>query len=457
MSRLEKRKNKKMNKSLIIVPISLVVLCVGGFAYHQKIFYENHYRKETYVYAVDISKLSVDNAYDKLNTDLKSENIELIPEAGDTIKIPLTDIVDINKDDLEKVLKNQDSKSIESKNLLESIQASIEKLDLNKESKSNENAKVIKEDGKFKVEKEKQGTIIDIEKLTKEVQNKLTGSEQLSINLKDFYTKPDIVSDNDDLQKQINDLEKQMTASVSFSVKGETVKLSNDRIKDSVKPDGIDTAKIKEEIQKMDDKYRTKNNTINFKTSNGETRSLYSAIDYGWYIDVDATANLIAEAIKNSEENKNIEAVIKGSGYNDNTQFGGNYAEVDLNEQKAYIYKDGKKVFSWDVITGKANSRNMTNVGIHEVLYKETPSVLRGTNNDGSAYASPVNYWVPFNWEGEGFHDANWQVYGFGGDKYKTLGSHGCVNTSPTDMKKVFELTYTGMPVIVWGDIYNGL
>ncbi len=36
-------------------------------------------------------------------------------------------------------------------------------------------------------------------------------------------------------------------------------------------------------------------------------------------------------------------------------------------------------------------------------------TTLRGSRADGAAYASPVEYWVPFTLDGCGFHDADWR------------------------------------------------
>ena len=40
-------------------------------------------------------------------------------------------------------------------------------------------------------------------------------------------------------------------------------------------------------------------------------------------------------------------------------------------------------------------------------------------------YSTEVKYWMPFVC-GQGLHDADWQTQ-FGGDVYKTKGSHGCI------------------------------
>ena len=46
-------------------------------------------------------------------------------------------------------------------------------------------------------------------------------------------------------------------------------------------------------------------------------------------------------------------------------------------------------------------------------------------------------------------HDASWRS-SFGGNIYKTSGSHGCVNLPPAAAKKIFENIEDGDPVIVY-------
>lgn len=50
---------------------------------------------------------------------------------------------------------------------------------------------------------------------------------------------------------------------------------------------------------------------------------------------------------------------------------------------------------------------------------------------------------------GVGIHDSDWQT-SYGGDLWKTRGSHGCVNTPPSVMKELYGLVSEGTPVIVF-------
>ena len=55
---------------------------------------------------------------------------------------------------------------------------------------------------------------------------------------------------------------------------------------------------------------------------------------------------------------------------------------------------------------------------------------------------------MPFN-GGIGLHDANWRSK-FGGTIYQNSGSHGCVNLPPDKAAALYDLVYTGIPVICY-------
>lgn len=74
---------------------------------------------------------------------------------------------------------------------------------------------------------------------------------------------------------------------------------------------------------------------------------------------------------------------------------------------------------------------------------KQRDSVLIGED-----YASPVSFWMPFIKNDIGLHDASWRDE-FGGEIYKTGGSHGCVNLPYYVAKAIFDNISPGCPVIV--------
>ena len=94
-------------------------------------------------------------------------------------------------------------------------------------------------------------------------------------------------------------------------------------------------------------------------------------------------------------------------------------------------------------MSGNVSRGYTTPPGLFSLTYKQKDAVLRG-----EGYASPVDFWMPFN-GGIGFHDASWRNQ-FGGTIYKTNGSHGCINMPYNAAKTLYENVYAGMPVICY-------
>lgn len=122
---------------------------------------------------------------------------------------------------------------------------------------------------------------------------------------------------------------------------------------------------------------------------------------------------------------------------------GSTYIEIDMTEQKLYCYVEGELVIETDVVTGNVRRGMSTPSGINYVYAKQQNRILRG-----EGYASPVDYWMPVK-GGIGIHDADWRDE-FGGEIYKTSGSHGCINVPPEIMPELYERTEVGMPVIMF-------
>lgn len=118
------------------------------------------------------------------------------------------------------------------------------------------------------------------------------------------------------------------------------------------------------------------------------------------------------------------------------------YAEVDISMQKVYCYYQGKLVLVADCVTGipTYGTTKGTNKGYTEINGKAYNTTLM--NN------TPVDIFISFNPDGEGFHDAKWRNI-FGGDIYLTNGSHGCVNMRLEDVKVLDKHLKAGDHVLV--------
>ena len=122
---------------------------------------------------------------------------------------------------------------------------------------------------------------------------------------------------------------------------------------------------------------------------------------------------------------------------------GDTYIEIDMTDQRMYYYVEGELTLETDVVTGNTGRRMGTPQGINFVYAKQRNRTLRGAD-----YASFVKYWMPVKGN-VGIHDASWRGK-FGGQIYKTNGSHGCINTPSDVMSELYELAEVGTPVIMF-------
>ncbi len=119
------------------------------------------------------------------------------------------------------------------------------------------------------------------------------------------------------------------------------------------------------------------------------------------------------------------------------------YVDVDIENQTVTFVQDGVPILSTPCVTGDLSQNRGTPTGIYAVY-----GHVRGKWLTGPTWHSWVEYWMPFTKGGCGLHDANWRSK-FGGEIYKTAGSHGCVNLPPEIAAQFFELAQIGTVVKV--------
>ena len=83
------------------------------------------------------------------------------------------------------------------------------------------------------------------------------------------------------------------------------------------------------------------------------------------------------------------------------------------------------------------------------ITNKQAPSKLIGYLPSGEKeYETTVAYWMAFEGNGIGLHDATWQP-SFGGSMYASgYGSHGCVNLPYDAAESLYSITEVGDCVI---------
>lgn len=204
----------------------------------------------------------------------------------------------------------------------------------------------------------------------------------------------------------------------------------------------LDETMIAEYVAYLSTTYNTVGIERKFRATRGDIVTV-SGGGYGNALDEKAEYEFLLNAFLNKESGTRnpqytSEAWEKGS-----DDIGDTYIEVDLGNQHMYYYVDGELVIDTPVVTGNTSRRWDTPAKVCFVYFKQKNRVLRGAN-----YATPVKYWMAV--DGHiGIHDATWRK-DFGGEIYKTNGSHGCVNTPLEIMAELYDMVELGTPVIMF-------
>lgn len=173
--------------------------------------------------------------------------------------------------------------------------------------------------------------------------------------------------------------------------------------------------------------------------------------EYGWQVDQDALRQAVYDCVYGgSDMEMDIPCWQTAQVYNGQGQpdWGNRYADVDLSEQYVRFYdENGDLIWESACITGQPDGEHDTVEGVWSVNNKESPSKLIGRDRNGKKeYETTVQYWMAFEQNAIGFHDATWQP-AFGGEMYRQgYGSHGCVNLPYSAAEELYYL-------IDWDDV----
>ena len=183
----------------------------------------------------------------------------------------------------------------------------------------------------------------------------------------------------------------------------------------------LDKTMIQEYIAYLCATYDTVGTERNFQTTRGDIVTVSSS-GYGNQLDAKAEYAFLLNAFQNKESGVRTPIYLSEAKEKGLDDIGDTYIEVDMSSQQMYYYQDGQKKIETPIVTGNLSRRWGTPAKGCPVYFKQRNRVLRGAN-----YATPVKYWMAV--DGHiGIHDATWRKE-FGGEIYKTDGSHGCINT----------------------------
>ena len=468
VSNRRRRHKKNKNTKLILGSIAAVgIVAVGGYALGST-YYSKHFLPNTQVEAVEISNMSLEQAQKTMDDQHKNQTFQIKLDNQVVKEFKKSDfgMESNSKATLESILDAQNpwtwgssffssKKSTAKKStfnqevLTQQLNALRQELDqLNQGRTQTQDASINKDATGYVITPEVQGNSFDVEQAMKVIEKALK-SGKTDINLNDYLQKPNVASTDAHLQEELNTINKVAQIQANYSINGTTFQIPTELIADWLtyenKKVTINQEKVTAYVQQLADQYNTSTNPTTFNSTRQGTVSV-PAGTLSWSIQVADEAAALSEQIL-AGENFTRSPITKGSAKASQPLVGNTYIEVDLTNQHMWYYKDGAVVIETDVVTGKPTTP--TPKGVDYIWKKERNATLRGTNDDGSKYASPVSYWMPVDWTGVGIHDSDWQP-AYGGNLWQTRGSHGCVNTPPSVMAQLFNAVEVGTPVVIF-------
>lgn len=468
--RKREKEKSKSGKKWIIASLSLagVLLVVYlGFAF----YFNSHFYFGTTINENKFGGKSVAHVEKSIEKQISDYELTLKRSDGQTEKIQGKEI-DLKYNpgnELQKVLKSQNPflwpKSLFKKDIREieigvtydkqKLSAQISQLEgvKNQNPVKSVSATPVFDGTEFTIQKEVYGNEVNVENLTKVIEEHLDGlNEEVDMKKSKAYYEPKYVSDSKEVVSAKDALNKCLTAEITYDFKPFTEKVDKGSISDWLSVDENMNVSFKEKevkayIKKLASKYDTSGKPRSFVTATGKTVEVKNGV-YGWKINQDGEYKKLTEDILAGNSVKREPEYKRKAVSHEGNDFGNTYAEVDLTTQHMWFFQNGKLMMESPIVTGKPSTGHATPQGTYTVTYTQKGAVLRGKilPNGKREYETPVDFWMPFN-GGIGFHDATWQS-SFGGNRYLTHGSHGCINMPYDKAQQLFGYLKAGTPVI---------
>ncbi len=455
-------KNYKKVGTVIIITLCALLI----FYFGMTLYFMNHFYANSEINGIDVSKKSVADVEVLMASVIQDYTLNLKERGGKSESIKAADVgLRYNSDeDFKKLKDNQNPFSwalayFNTQDFKMTVEVTYdekrfkERIDKLSCLKSNniiepKNPSFQYIDSSYVIADEILGNKIDKDVLYSHVSDALLKKEvEIDLELISCYIEPQYSVNSQKIMEVRDTLNKYLSSKITYTFGNSEEVLDDSTLNKWLTVDenfkiAVDEKKVEEYIDMLSEKYNTTGRIRNFVTSSGETIQI-SGGDFSRPINkVKETQDLIA-AIK---EGRTIikEPVYGQNGLSyDNGDIGNTYVEIDLTKQHIWFYKNGSLIVEGDIVTGNVSSGHTTPKGIYELKYKAKNVVLRGPG-----YAAPVVFWMPFN-GGIGMHDANWRSV-FGGNIYKTNGSHGCINCSHNVANAIYNNIEQGGPIICY-------
>jgi hypothetical protein len=270
---------------------------------------------------------------------------------------------------------------------------------------------------------------------------------ELSLEETGVYAEPEITTQTESLVSEYEELQKYKDMTMIYDIGDqkeiiEGIDLQRWLTTDETGSLTVDEAQVSAYVDDLASRYDTAYQPKRLKTSYGYIVEITKG-NYGWRIDKKKEIAALKEAVLSGQGEEREPIYLQTAVSHTEPDYGDTYVEINLSAQHLYYYKGGQLVVESDFVSGNTSKGRGTPGGAYPITYKQRNAVLRG-----QGYASPVSYWMPFN-RGIGMHDATWRS-SFGGNIYRTNGSHGCINLPISMAKIIYDNIEAGTAVLCY-------
>ncbi|MBR5047362.1 MAG: L,D-transpeptidase [Eubacterium sp.] len=462
--RSDKAKRRRRNRRL--GALGVLCLLVLGTYMGGRYYFQSHFFPNTRINGVDCSLKNQEDAFDTVSDYLSTYKLIVHSEDGD---LPVT-AKDVglsykNSDDLARILKGQDSdqwfmnlKSSYSFQVMEtkldekSLTRAVQSLACMNPSKPrvSENPSLVynEKTGVYDVKEGELGNLVDEVPFTEAVKTAvLNGDKDVDLLSKEFYLPARYNESSPIIRKAKKTADKYVKSEIKYKDGDITEDITGKQIHKFVKINkkykvSIDEEAVKKFVKKKIAKKFGAGDLVVID-SPGSGKIYVSDGDGDRVVNVPKEEKELVQDIKSGKKTTRKPDYITDFLYSSRGDIvKHDYIDINLSRQRVYVVIDDKIRVQSDCVTGNVSTGHGSSTGIYKIAYKTT-------NHTMVKYNAFVYYWMPYETTyGIGLHDATWRG-SFGGTIYRYNGSHGCINLPLTYARRIYQIVYAGMPVVV--------
>ena len=411
-------KNKKV---LVIAGIiaGVAFLClVGLFFFNSREYFSGQFGRKTYISNTDVSSLTVEEAVAVMN-ESKGFTVEFSKD-GKVYDIDISDAVtrEFSKDEVVECKDNLTFTEYllgqEKDFQVKPAQSTVDEAKLRNilqgalpaETTKTKDAYI---DEEFQLVPEVFGDQVNFDELIYNIKEGVNTGLKLDYKLEDYYIQPKFTKESENIVKTVEELSAYKGMKIAYQFGEDSEVIDWEKLKKYLvyNPDTavltLKTKWVNNFVHQMSKKYNTYGKTRKFKTTKDGTVKIHGGI-MGWWINEDDTVKQLKKLLKN-KKSKTLEPVYRNiAAQHGEDDIGDTYIEISIKRQHVWFYKNGKLKLDSKVVTGKLTKDRRTTVGVHRIYGKQRDRYLGTMAVQG--YRSFVHYWMPFNWDGQGLHEA---------------------------------------------------